>query len=123
MLHGARLTRQAIQGIRKGAHEALFAAEHVYVAREGVGAGNNWANGYAQGDSVGDDILDLTDTLVEACDHLDAFSVLHSIAGGTGSGLGSFLLERLHDRYPRAFVHTASVFPVRTSSPRVALTA
>jgi tubulin gamma len=35
----------------------------------------------------------------------------HSIAGGTGSGLGSFLLERLGDRFPKKLVQTYSVFP------------
>jgi tubulin gamma len=37
--------------------------------------------------------------------------LLHSIAGGTGSGLGSFLLERLADRFPKKLIQTYSVFP------------
>ena len=37
--------------------------------------------------------------------------LLHSIAGGTGSGLGSFLLERLTDRFPKKLITTYSVFP------------
>ena len=37
--------------------------------------------------------------------------LLHSIAGGTGSGLGSFLLERLNDKFPKKLVQTYSVFP------------
>lgn len=37
--------------------------------------------------------------------------LLHSIAGGTGSGLGSYLLERLNDRYPKKLIQTYSVFP------------
>ena len=37
--------------------------------------------------------------------------LLHSIAGGTGSGLGSYLLETLNDRYPKKLVQTYSVFP------------
>lgn len=37
--------------------------------------------------------------------------MLHSIAGGTGSGLGSYLLERLNDRYPKKLIQTYSVFP------------
>lgn len=36
---------------------------------------------------------------------------LHSIAGGTGSGLGSYLLEALNDRYPKKLIQTYSVFP------------
>jgi len=38
--------------------------------------------------------------------------LLHSIAGGTGSGCGSFLLERLNDRFPKKLLQTYSVFPV-----------
>jgi tubulin gamma len=37
--------------------------------------------------------------------------LLHSIAGGTGSGLGSFLLVRLNDRFPKKLIQTYSVFP------------
>lgn len=37
--------------------------------------------------------------------------MLHSIAGGTGSGVGSYLLERLNDRYPKKLITTYSVFP------------
>ena len=41
--------------------------------------------------------------------------LLHSIAGGTGSGLGSFLLERLNDRFPKKLIQTYSVFPSHDS--------
>ena len=44
------------------------------------------------------------------------FMMLHSIAGGTGSGLGSFLLERLNDRFPKKIIQTYSVFPDTTNS-------
>lgn len=37
--------------------------------------------------------------------------VLHSIAGGTGSGLGSYLLEKLNDKYSKKVISTYSVFP------------
>lgn len=37
--------------------------------------------------------------------------LLHSIAGGTGSGLGSFMLERMNDRFPKKLIQTYSVFP------------
>lgn len=41
--------------------------------------------------------------------------LLHSIAGGTGSGLGSCLLERMNDRYPKKLIQTYSVFPDTTA--------
>lgn len=39
------------------------------------------------------------------------FMMMHSIAGGTGSGLGSFMLERLNDKFPKKLIQTYSVFP------------
>jgi tubulin gamma len=39
------------------------------------------------------------------------FTLCHSIAGGTGSGMGSYLLERLSDRFPKKLIQTYSVFP------------
>jgi tubulin gamma len=42
---------------------------------------------------------------------LQGFMLMHSIAGGTGSGFGSFLLERLNDKFPKKLIQTYSVFP------------
>ena len=38
-------------------------------------------------------------------DSLQGFLFTHSIAGGTGSGMGSLLLEVLSDHFPKALVH------------------
>ena len=43
----------------------------------------------------------MVDREAEGSDSLEAFILCHSIAGGTGSGLGSYILERLNDRYPK----------------------
>lgn len=53
----------------------------------------------------------MIDREADGSDSLEGFMLLHSIAGGTGSGLGSFILERLSDRYPKKIVQTYSVFP------------
>lgn len=44
--------------------------------------------------------------------------LMHSVAGGTGSGVGSFLLERLNDRFSKKLIQTYSVFP-NTQEPDV----
>lgn len=49
--------------------------------------------------------------LLKPCPSLQGFMMMHSTAGGTGSGLGSFLLERLNDRFPKKLIQTYSVFP------------
>lgn len=46
--------------------------------------------------------------------HVQGFVLSHSIAGGTGSGMGSYLLERLNDHFPKKLIQTYSVFPNAT---------
>ena len=53
----------------------------------------------------------MIDREADGSDSLEGFVLTHSIAGGTGSGLGSYLLERLNDRFPKKLIQTYSVFP------------
>lgn len=53
----------------------------------------------------------MIDREADGSDSLEGFLMTHSTAGGTGSGLGSYLLERLNDRYPKKLIQTYSVFP------------
>ncbi|KAI3767116.1 hypothetical protein L2E82_17202 [Cichorium intybus] len=71
----------------------------------GAGARNNWASGYEQ-----EDLMDMIDREADGSDSLEGFVLCHSIAGGTGSGMGSYLLETLNDRYSKKFIQTYSVF-------------
>lgn len=48
----------------------------------------------------------LPDREAEYCDSLEAFNLCHSIAGGTGSGMGSYLLELISDRYSKKIIQT-----------------
>lgn len=48
------------------------------------------------------------------CVCVQGFVLSHSIAGGTGSGMGSYLLERLNDHFPKKLIQTYSVFPNAT---------
>ena len=92
-------------------YSSLYNPENIYVSKDGGGAGNNWAFGHSQGENLQDELLDIIDREADGSDSLEGFMLLHSIAGGTGSGLGSLLLERLHDRYPKNLIQTYSVFP------------
>ena len=56
-------------------------------------------------------MFDIIDREAEGSDSLEGFVVAHSIAGGTGSGMGSYVLEKLADRFPKKLVQTYSVFP------------
>lgn len=83
---------------------------------DGSGAGNNWALGFAHAEKHYEEIFDMLDREADNSDSLEGFVLCHSIAGGTGSGLGSCLLERLNDRYPKKLIQTYSVFPNSSES-------
>lgn len=53
----------------------------------------------------------MIDREAEGSDSLEGFILTHSIAGGTGSGLGSFIIEKISDRFPKKISQTFSVFP------------
>ena len=99
-----------------GAYRNLFNPENVFIAQDGGGAGNNWASGYRQGQYHVDAVLDMMDRESDNSDSLEGFVLCHSIAGGTGSGMGSFLLEQLSDAFPKKLIQTYSVFPNWESS-------
>lgn len=46
-------------------------------------------------------------------DSLEGFVLCHSIAGGTGSGMGSYLLEALGDRFPKKLIQTYRLPPTK----------
>ncbi|KAG8691480.1 Tubulin beta-2 chain [Ceratobasidium sp. 423] len=80
------------------------------------GAGNNFAKGhYTEGAELIDSILEVLRKQVEQCEALQGFQLIHSLGGGSGSGLGSLLLAKLREEAPDRMLATFSVFP----SPKV----
>lgn len=76
------------------------------------GAGNNWAHGSAvYGPQHREAFLECVRRAVGFCDSLQCFSLVHSMGGGTGSGLGTYLLSVLADEYPQIYRFTTAVFP------------
>lgn len=73
--------------------------------------GNNWAKGFSSGESLDEKVFDIIDREADGSDSLEGFVLCHSIAGGTGSGLGSYILERLNEKFPKKIIQTYSVFP------------
>ncbi|XP_014600077.1 PREDICTED: tubulin epsilon chain-like [Polistes canadensis] len=76
------------------------------------GSANNWATGYyTHGTEYHDRIEDVIRQCVEKCDCLGGFFLLHSVGGGTGSGLGTATLTMLNDNYPHVDRHVSSIYP------------
>lgn len=105
------LEPRVVNSIMTGSHSKMFNPDNVYISPDGGGAGNIWAAGYHAGEGISDILMDMLDREADGSDSLEGFMLLHSIAGGTGSGLGSFLLEHINDRFPKKLIQTYSVFP------------
>ncbi|XP_041456471.1 tubulin delta chain-like [Lytechinus variegatus] len=76
------------------------------------GAGNNWADGfYGHGSAVEEQVLEMVQREVEKCDRFGGFLSLMSVAGGTGSGVGTRITQCLKDRYPQALLVNQLVWP------------
>ena len=80
------------------------------------GAGNCWARGYlTDGTEIIDETLDQIRKQVELCESLQAFQLMHSLGGGTGSGMGSLLAEKLMEVYSDKLSFSFSVLPGSTN--------
>jgi len=110
------LEPRVINSIQNSDQRQLYNHENIFLSPHGGGAGNNWASGYTQAENFQDEILDMIDREAEGSDSLEGFVLCHSIAGGTGSGMGSFILEALNERYSKQIVQAYSVFPNQTES-------
>lgn len=105
------LEPRVINTIMNSQYSSLYNPENIYLSKHGGGAGNNWASGYTQAERLYEEIFDIIDREADGSDSLEGFVICHSIAGGTGSGMGSYILERLNDRFPKKLIQTYSVFP------------
>ncbi|CAM4649923.1 unnamed protein product [Lepidochelys kempii] len=76
------------------------------------GSGNNWAVGHQlYGCRYREHIVEKLRRMAEHCDCLQCFFVIHSMGGGTGSGLGTFVLNVLEDEFPEVYRFVTSVYP------------
>ena len=73
---------------------------------------SNFGRGhYTDGAEMTDQTLDVVRKQVEECESLQGFQLCHAVAGGTGSGFGTLMLQKLREEYPDAMLCTYSVLP------------
>lgn len=82
--------------ILNGEFKEIFEAKQCI--KDQSGAGNNWARGHLEyGPRYKEEIEEKVRVEVERCDSLQGFFFLHSLGGGTGSGLGSYIVADMAD--------------------------
>jgi tubulin epsilon len=76
------------------------------------GSGNNFAHGhFCYGPQYRANFEEGIRRNAEQCDSLQTFIVTHSLGGGTGSGVGTYILKLLDELYPEIYRFSACVFP------------
>jgi tubulin alpha len=100
--------------IRNGEYKKLFHPDQIISGKED--AANNYARGhYTVGKDLVDQTLDRIRKLADQCTGLQGFLIFHAVGGGTGSGFGSLLLERLSTDYAKKSKLDFCIYP----SPQV----
>ena len=75
-------------------------------------AANNYARGhYTIGKEMIDCVMDKLRKTAEVCSGLQGFVLFHSFGGGTGSGFGSLLMEKLSIEYGKKSKLGFSIYP------------
>ncbi|KDQ29457.1 hypothetical protein PLEOSDRAFT_1076198 [Pleurotus ostreatus PC15] len=99
-----------IDDVKTGIYRSLFHPETLITGKED--AANNYARGhYTVGKELIDPVMDKLRRLADNCSGLQGFFVFHSFGGGTGSGFGALLLERLSADYGKKSKLEFCVYP------------
>ncbi|KAL8270818.1 hypothetical protein Esti_005248 [Eimeria stiedai] len=99
-----------VHRLLRGPLSSLF--ENTLLVTDVSGAGNNWAYGHeVYGQLHGQAIADTVARAMEMCDSPQGFLLLHSLGGGTGSGLGTRCLEMLADLHPQLVRLVCAISP------------
>lgn len=83
-----------------------------------AGAANCYARGkFRVSMDIKQDVFVTVRRSIEACDNLTGFQIFHSVSGGTGSGMSTFLLNYLQDIVPTTDKFMFSIFPSAVIDP------
>lgn len=99
-----------IDAIKTSEYSSLYHPSQLIAGKED--AANNYARGhYTVGKTIIEPTMEQIRRLVDNCDSLQGFFVFHAFGGGTGSGLGSLIMERLSQQYEKKSKLEFAVYP------------
>ena len=62
---------QVINNILTSSYANLYNPENIFVSKDGGGAGNNWAQGFAAGERIYEEVMEMIDREAEGSDSLE----------------------------------------------------
>ncbi|CAD8055011.1 unnamed protein product [Paramecium primaurelia] len=99
-----------IDQVKTSKFKALFSQNQFISGKEG--AANNFARGhYSIGKDYGEICLERIRMLADNCSSVQGFMMFNSVGGGTGSGLGTLLFEKLSDDYNKKSRLSINIYP------------
>jgi len=103
-----------VDDVRNGDYAQMFHPEFLLNGKED--AANNFARGhYTVGKEILDQVNDRLRKLVDNSQNVQGFIVNHAVGGGTGSGLGALILERIAVDYRKKSKIGFEIYP----SPKI----
>lgn len=82
----------------------------------GQSAANIYAKGYyTDGAELCELLMECLRKETEECDLIQGIQFMHSLGGGTGSGLGALMMMKIREEYPDKMLASFTVYP----SPKV----
>jgi len=103
-----------VDDVRTGDYAQMFHPEFLLNGKED--AANNFARGhYTVGKEILDQVNDRLRKLVDNSENVQGFIIHHAVGGGTGSGLGALILERIAVDYRKKSKIGFEIYP----SPKI----
>jgi len=104
------LEPNVIDDVKNSKMAAMFNSEFLLAGKED--AANNFARGhYTVGKEMIDKVNDRLRKLADNCENVQGFVINHSVGGGTGSGLGALILERIAVDYRKKSKLGFEIYP------------
>eukprot|EP01084_Bolivina_argentea_P224445 379532_1 len=99
-----------IDSIKQSKYKNIYPTEYILSGKQD--AANNFARAhYTIGKEIIDKVTDTLRKLVNKCDNFQSFILNNAVGGGTGSGLGTLILERIAVDYRKKFKFGFHVYP------------
>jgi len=99
-----------VDDVRTGSYSQMFHPEFLLNGKED--AANNFARGhYTVGKEILDQVNDRLRKLVDNSQNVQGFIINHAVGGGTGSGLGALILERIAVDYRKKSKIGFEIYP------------
>lgn len=106
-----------IESIKNSKFSKLYRPSSLICGKED--AANNYARGfYTTGKEIIDEVCEEIRRIATNCEGLQGFLIFHSFGGGTGSGFGALLMEKLAEEFGKKSRLEFSIYP----APRISTT-